>query len=244
MAVGLRAGGWGTAGAPPSPARGSAGVSGVHGGAAGGSLEHDVLRLRPPRAAGAETGVKGESPWRSGPPCRGGPSEGCGGVSPHPLGPKVDGEEEPDAAGDGAKDDGDDLTCVTPGGSGGSGGDPPAQPPGLALPVEYPSGSARERAGQGQHLVPGGGSGSRGRVQGALPSPLLTPGEGREHQALVQLLRGPEIVHKQLGLLRLGLLRGIKASLELLQLEGEGAALRACSPKAGGSPERVLPGPG
>lgn len=73
-------------------------------------------------------------------------------------------------------------------------------------------------------------------MQGALPSPLLTPGEGREHQALVQLLRGPEIVHQELGLLRLGLLRGIKASLELLQLEGEGAALRACSPKAGGFP--------
>ena len=71
-----------------------------------------------------------------------------GGLSPKPFVHKVNGEEEAEAAEDGAENDGDDFTCVTPQrAQGGQGVSPtPQSCHGCALPVEYPPGPAREEA--------------------------------------------------------------------------------------------------
>lgn len=77
-----------------------------------------------------------------------------------------------------------------------------------------------------------GGGGDKG---GPFP---LTRGEGRQHQPLVELLRDPKIIHQALGF-RFGRRRGVKASLELLQLKGKmvggGGECWGCPlPKTGG----------
>lgn len=73
-------------------------------------------------------------------------SGGGGSHSPKPFVHKVNSEEEAEAAEDGAENDGDDFTCVTPQRAQGRQGvsPPPKSCRGCALPVEYPWGPARE----------------------------------------------------------------------------------------------------